>query len=260
MLPQLAPLFPPQFTGYHEPFVGSAAVYFHLHGLRGRMGRVRLTDSNAELINCYRIIQDRVDAVIELLARHKKKHSRNYYYEIRTRMPNELDEAQRAARFIYLNKTCYNGLYRVNSKGQFNVPMGRYKNPGVFDPDGLRRASAALQGAEIEVASFRDTMNRAQRGDFVYFDPPYHPLTKTANFTAYTESAFGEQEQRELAQVYCELDRTGCQVMLSNSWTPFVRELYEGFNLIEVKANRAINSNAGKRGRVSEMVVLNYEP
>lgn len=259
LLGQFAGLYPCQFAGYHEPFVGSAAVYFHLCGLRTPIRRARLTDSNAELVNCYTMVRDDVDSLIASLAKHRQQHSPDHYYEVRAQTPDALREVERAARLIYLNKTCYNGLYRVNRQGQFNVPMGSYKNPRIFDPAELRRASRALQNAEIEVAPFASVVKRARRGDFVYFDPPYHPLSNTANFTSYTQSTFGEQEQHELAHAFRELDRKGCKVMLSNSWTPFIRNLYKGFRLVEVKAVRVINSKAERRGKVSELVVLNYE-
>jgi DNA adenine methylase len=259
LLGQFAELYPCQFAGYHEPFVGSAAVYFHLCSLRTPTSRVRLTDSNAELVNCYTVVRDDVDSLIDSLAKHKRQHSPDHYYEVRAHPSDALSEVERAARLIYLNKTCYNGLYRVNRRGQFNVPLGSYKNPGIYAPGELRQASRALQNAEIEVAPFASVVKRARKGDFVYFDPPYHPLSSTANFTSYTQGAFGEQEQHELAQVFRALDRKGCKVMLSNSWTPFIRNLYKGFRLVEVKAARVINSKAEKRGKVSELVVLNYD-
>jgi DNA adenine methylase len=266
LLEQLASLYPDRFAGYHEPFVGSAAVFFHVQGLtlRGQlksfMGRVRLTDSNEELINCFRAVRDEVDGLITLLTEHKKGHNRSHYYKIRRQIPGELTGVERAARFIYLNKTCYNGLYRVNRKGQFNVPMGRYRNPRILDEKELRQASQALQHTEIEVADFREVVRCAKAGDFVYIDPPYHPLTLTANFTSYTQAIFGEPEQRDLARVFRDLDRKGCKVMLSNSWTPFILDLYRDFTRLEVKANRAINSDPARRGKISEVVVLNYAP
>ena len=261
LLAQLAPLIPPRFSGYHEPFVGSAAVFFYLQaaGSFHSTSRPRLTDSNAELINGYQAVRDEVEPVIDLLARHKLRHSKEYYYAVRAQVPAELSHVERAARLIYLNKTCFNGLYRVNSKGQFNVPLGRYKNPGIFSAEELRAASWALTDATIEVGDFQSVTKHARSGDFVYFDPPYHPLTATANFTSYTANEFGEKEQRELAEVFRALDAKGCRLMLSNSWTPFILGLYTGFNLVEVKATRQINSDAGKRGKVSEVVVMNYE-
>lgn len=266
LLPVLTALYPPSFKGYHEPFLGSAAVYFHLYALKARgvladgMTHVTLSDSNGELINCYQVVKDKLESLLPLLAEHKRKHSDQHYYAVREQLPAELTDIQRAARFIYVNKTCFNGLYRVNRRGQFNVPIGSYKNPGIFEAEALRRASHALQHAEIRVGDFHEVASRAKRGDFIYFDPPYHPLTKTANFTSYTQDTFGEDQQKELAEVYSALDRQGCDVMLSNSWTPFVLDLYKHFDCREVQAARAINSNRERRGKISELVVINYNP
>ncbi len=265
LLEQYAPLFPREFNGYHEPFVGSAAVYLRLCGLsaadplRSPLNRVRLTDSNDELINAYRAVRDQPHSLMALLAEHKRLHDQAHYYQVRAQKPNALSPIERAARLIYLNKTCFNGLYRVNRAGQFNVPMGRYQNPGLFDAEDLQRVSRALQRVELEVMDFRSVVQHARRGDFVYFDPPYLPVTRTAHFTRYTDQPFGEAQQCELAEVFRALDRQGCCVMLSNSWTPFILELYRDFNCIEVKAARAINSKAAGRGRVSEVVVVNYD-
>lgn len=266
LLPVFTALYPPIFKTYHEPFLGSAAVYFHLYGLNARgaladsMTGVTLSDSNSELVNCYRVVKDNVEELVPLLADHKRKHSHSHFYAVREQLPGRLTDILRAARFIYLNKTCYNGLYRVNRRGQFNVPIGSYKNPGIFEAEALRRASEALQQAEIRVGDFHEVADRAEKGDFIYFDPPYHPLTKSANFTSYTQEAFGEEQQKELADVYSALDRRGCYVMLSNSWTPFVLELYKQFDCRQVHAARAINSNSERRGKISELVVLNYNP
>lgn len=263
LLPQLEPLFPRQFNGYHEPFVGSAAVFFRLHNLKqggelkASMKRVSLTDSNEDLINCYRAVRDGVEGVIGWLVEHKHNHSPKYYYAVRAQNPRNMGDVERAARLIYLNKTCYNGLYRVNRKGQFNVPMGRYEDPGIFDPDELRAASRALAEAEIEVADFRTVLKQARRGDFVYFDPPYYPLSKTAGFTGYTQDSFGKFEHESLALVFRALDEKGCRVMLNNSWTTFTRKLYVDFKRIELMAVRSINSKPNKRGKISEMVVIN---
>jgi len=171
-----------------------------------------------------------------------------------------LSDVERAARTIYLNKTCYNGLYRVNSKGQFNVPIGSYKNPRIRDEDTLRAASAALQGVCVEVGDFRAIVDSAQTGDFFYFDPPYDPLSKTASFTSYTAGSFRDEDQRDLADVFAQLSEKGCRCMLSNSYTPFVRELYQDFAIETVLANRAISSDPNGRGGIREVVVLNYEP
>lgn len=266
LLDKFASLYPSSFMGYHEPFVGSAAVYFHLSNLRLTrhqplsVMRVYLADSNSELVNCYIVVRDNLRALLPLLETHKLQHSETYYYRVREQSPCELTDVERAARFIYLNKTCFNGLYRVNRNGQFNVPIGSYKNPSIYDAKVLERASTALRFATITVDEFHKVLDRAQRGDFVYFDPPYFPLTKTASFTSYTQDNFGEGKQRELSQVFRDLDNKGCSVMLSNSWTEFILDLYKDYKRIEVKASRAINSKGDGRGKVSELVVLNYEP
>lgn len=261
LLPQLQLLFPQRFEGYHEPFVGSAAVFFHLYNLKlngdlkASFKRVSLTDSNEELVNCYRAVRDGLDPLLSWLEEHKANHNTRYYYKVRAQNPRNMGDVERAARLIYLNKTCYNGLYRVNLKGQFNVPVGRYKNPGIFDPDELRAASHALQDVTIEEADFREVLKRARKGDFVYFDPPYFPISKTASFTSYTEKAFAKFEHESLALVFTALAEKGCKVMLTNSWTDFTRRLYAGYKRKEIMATRSINSKAAGRGKISEMVV-----
>ncbi len=261
LLEQYAPFFPERAETYYEPFVGSGAVFFYLRG-RGFARRYCLADSNAELINVYQVVRDAVDRLIELLAEHQARHSRAYYYEVRNRDRDpawqDEDPVVRAARMIYLNKTCYNGLWRVNSKGHFNVPMGRYRNPTILDEARLRAASAALRGVEIAVRDFRE---RPEAGppDFVYFDPPYHPLSETANFTGYSADDFDEDDQCDLARVYRELAARGCRLMLSNSDTPLVHRLYADFTIEIVQARRAINTRADRRGAISEVVVLNYQ-
>lgn len=263
LLSQLSRYFPAKFDGYHEPFVGSAAVFFHLYNLKqrgelnARMKRVSLTDSNEDLVICYRAVRDGVDGVIGWLTEHKANHNTRYFYKIRAQNTRNMGDVEQAARLIYLNKTCFNGLYRVNSKGQFNVPVGRYKNPGIFDPDDLRAASHALEDVTIEVADFRDVLKRVRKGDFVYFDPPYYPVSKTSSFTGYTQKAFGKFEHESLALVFKALHERGCSVMLNNSWTDFTRRLYTPYKRVELKANRAINSKGDRRGKISEMVVLN---
>jgi len=263
LLPQLERLFPQRFEGFHEPFVGSAAVFFRLYNLKesgeikASLKRISLTDSNEELINCYRAVRDGIDGVIGWLVEHKANHNARYYYKVRAQNPRNMGEVERAARLIYLNKTCYNGLYRVNSKGQFNVPLGRYTNPGIFDPDELRAASRALDEVTIEVADFREVLKRARKGDFIYFDPPYYPLSKTAHFAQFTTDSFGDFEHQSLALLFRALDERRCQVMLTNSWTDFTYRLYRGFRRIEVKGNRRINSATSKRGKISDMVVIN---
>jgi DNA adenine methylase len=260
LLSAFANLYPPagSFAGYHEPFLGSGAVFFQVRRyLRPR--RLALSDDNRELIETFVAIRDEVEAVIAELARHKEKHGEEHFYRVRDQLPLDLFPAARAARFIYLNRTCFNGLYRVNSRGRFNVPMGSYANPAILDAEGLRAASASLAGAEIAAQPFAQVLERAKRGDFVYFDPPYVPVSDTAYFTAYTRGSFGPRDQTQLADVYRQLSERGCRLMLSNSDTPLVRDLYRGFRLVELQARRSINSRADRRGPVGELVVMNYD-
>ena len=260
LLAQFEPLFPPTFARYIEPFVGGGAVFFHLWNTRRLRGPVLLFDHNAELVNAYRVVRDRVEELIAALAVHESQHSKAHYYTVRAwdRQDMPLDDVVRAARTLYLNRTCYNGLYRVNSKGQFNVPIGRHKNLRILYPGVLRTASAALQMAQIEVADFRAVAGIARSGDFVYFDPPYVPVSRTANFTSYTAGDFGDDDQAALAAVFAQLSARGCHCMLSNSYTPRVRELYADFAIHKVQANRAVNANASRRGAVSEAVVTSW--
>ena len=247
------------FGRYHEPFVGGGALFFELARLK-RLGRARacLSDGNSSLIETYSGLQQHVDEVIELLRAHNDQHAEDYYYQVRGLPPDTLPE--RAARIIYLNRTCYNGLYRENSKGQFNVPFGRYKNPLICDEPNLRACAEVLKKAELETRHFETVLDRAEPDDFVYFDPPYHPVSKTASFTAYAKGGFGEDAQRQLASVFAELAKKGVKVLLSNSDTDFVRSLYEGrgFTIQKVLANRLVNSRADRRGPVYEVLVRNF--
>ena len=253
LLAQYQPLFPESFGRYFEPFVGAGAVFFHL-----APGEAHLSDVNPELVNAYSVIRDHVDALIETLAGYQ--HDREFYYALRAVDPETLSPVERAARIIYLNKTCFNGLYRVNRRGQFNVPFGDYKNPRICDETGLRAAHAALQGVSVTHQGFDAVLAEAKSGDFVYFDPPYHPLSPTASFTSYAADDFGPEDQIRLAAVFRRLDAKGVKIMLSNSDTPFIRDLYEGFHIQQVWAPRAINRDASKRKGVPEVVVTNYVP
>ena len=261
LLPQLEALFPPpgEVKRYLEPFVGSGAVFFHLHNLQ-RPREIVLADSNAELIETYRAIQDDVEAVIRRLRRHRQAHAKEHYYRVRALDTARLSASARAARTIYLNKTCFNGLYRVNSRGGFNVPLGRYKSPPILDASNLRAAASALRDVELKVAHFRETPAYARAGDFIYFDPPYQPLSPTASFTAYTRGSFGARDQEELAEVFRSLAAMHCRVMLSNSDTELIHRLYRDFEIRKVDARRSINSNASRRGAILEVVVCSFAP
>lgn len=262
LLAQMAPYLPPRCRSYAEPFCGSAALYWYLYrqAQQGAFGlqQAYLSDRNPDLINCYEVVRDRVEDLILLLNQYRQQHSKRFYYHIRSLAHHQLDPLTRAARLIYLNKTCFNGLYRVNRAGQFNVPMGSYRNPQIVNAAVLRQASAALQNVALEVADFTGVLQWAKAGDFIYFDPPYYPLSKTASFTSYTHQPFGEAEHHALAAVVAELDRRGCLVMLSNAWVEPILSLYQRWRCIELKAGRAINSNGQGRGKISELLVINY--
>ena len=255
LLDELGKRMPTSFGRYFEPFVGGAALFFRTAPARAVLG-----DHNADLINVYRCVANDVDKVARRLAHHKRQHCEAHYYEVRASW-NERSSSQsdvdRAAQFLYMNKTCFNGLYRVNSKGGFNVPMGRYENPAIYDLASLRVASAALQKAEMYNAHYSEVVASAKAGDFVYFDPPYHPLTSTANFTSYTSSSFSEDDQQQLVDVANGLAERGCAVLLSNSDTPFIREIYKGWNIDTVMCGRSINSKATARGAVAEVMIYN---
>ena len=253
LLGQYRPFFPGAVARYHEPFAGSAAVFFEI-----APERATLADSNGALINCFTIVRDQVEPLIRRLDDLQARHDCRKYYEFRDRYNSEgIDPVERAALFIYLNHTCYNGLYRVNSRGHFNVPAGRYVRPRISDPDGLREASAALASTRLLTRRFDACVADAERGDFVYVDPPYHRL-HAGSFTSYTAEGFGEAEQRELAAVVDRLNAAGCRVMVSNSDTPLIRELYGAYRIVPIRAARAINSAPGGRGPVAEVLVLNY--
>ncbi|MBI4336639.1 MAG: DNA adenine methylase [Chloroflexi bacterium] len=251
LIQQYEPLVPPSFGSYFEPFLGGGAVFLRLlptHAV--------LSDINPELINAYLMVRDSVEPLIESLRRHRNEEQ--YYHTVRSQAPDKLSPIERASRFIYLNKTCYNGLYRVNRQGQFNVPFGRYEKSTICDAPNLRAMSLALRRATILLDDFEVATERASALDFVYLDPPYKPMTKTACFTGYSKGGFDDGQQERLMRVFCELHRRGCFVMLSNSDTPLIRWLYRDFDLVEVRAKRAINCNGDGRGTISELVIRNY--
>lgn len=285
LLPALREFYPGKFKTYHEPFLGSGAVFFDLAESGAlQHGRVRLTDVNADLIGCCLRLSDEPHAVI----RHLRKLEAGYaaapeehYYRIRDEVFNparaaitngrhprpEAYSPELAGMLIYLNRTGYNGLFRLNSSGLFNVPRGRYKNPRICDEENLRRVSSTLSAlsVKIEHLRFETVVKSARKGDFVYFDPPYAPLSATAHFTSYTSDGFDTEDQRELQRVVFELVRKGCHVVLSNSTAPEIKELYRDNAEAErlhikahtVPARRAINSNASRRGHVDEYIITN---
>lgn len=253
LLSQYQAYLPTQFKRYFEPFAGGAAMFFWLRGQRAPFSAT-LSDSNQELVNCYQVVQERPQPLLDRLRQMSERHTPDYYYQVRAELP--ADEVARAARLIYLNKTCYNGLYRVNSSGHFNVPMGRYKNPSIVQEEKIWAAHTALQGVTLNTRPFDKAAAVARKGDFVYLDPPYQPLNPTSSFTSYTKDSFGEPQQRLLAQIFKRLVRRGCQVMLSNSDSEFVQELYCEFERIEVQAPRFINSKSDKRSAIKELLIL----
>jgi DNA adenine methylase len=268
LIPELSRRLPRTFRRYHEPFVGGAALFFHLYNTgRLRAGAV-LSDFNHELVECYEVVRDDVESLITLLRwHHQRRLDGEYFRQVRNwdREPDfaKRSKIERAARTIFLNRTCYNGLYRLNRKGQFNAPFGYYKNPLICDPENLRAVSAALRTVELRAGDFADVLERAEPGDLVYFDPPYVPVSATASFTHYTGQTFGPEDQRRLAQVFATLAERGVSVMLSNSATPLSRELYannpRAANTSVVYASRKINCDGAKRGSVEELIVCGYD-
>ena len=264
---RLAPLIverAPAFRRYHEPFLGGGAVFFALCAA-GNVAAARLADGNAALIECYAAVRDEPARLIDALRRLSDAYvSRDadgradFYYAQRAEEP--VDPVERAARLIFLNRTCYNGLYRLNASGRFNVPHGRYANPRILDEPGLRAASACLQGVRLVAEDFASACAAAQRGDFVYLDPPYVPLSRTSSFTGYTSGDFGPADQERLRDTFDDLTRRGVAAMLSNSEHQFVRELYEGtgYELELVTMSRAINSVGSKRAPIPELLIDNF--
>ncbi len=259
LLPELRARLPGKYKRYYEPFAGGAALFFSLGPQDGCLG-----DMNEALIMTYTAVADCTSEVVDDLENHKRRHREDdaYYYTVRDAWNEGRwvgDHAGRAAAFIYLNKTCFNGLWRVNRAGQFNVPKGDYKDPTIFDKDMLLAAAAVLRGTELLVGGYDVTSEPAQAGDFVYFDPPYDPVSKTSNFTSYTKDAFGKDHQKALAEHARKLKDRGVFVMLSNNDTSYVRSLYEDFCIDNVKCARPINSKGDKRGQVDEVIITSYE-
>jgi len=283
LLPRLRPFYPDTFGAYIEPFVGSGAVFFDLHALGKLRDRdVVLIDSNPDLIGCYEAVRSSPDEVareLEGLAAGHARDGREHYFRVRDDCFNPLRDRlqatdgriaytpELAAMLIYLNRTGFNGLFRVNARGAFNVPPGRYERPAIADLDRLSHAAEALSGPRVRLVcgSFESVRDLARRGDFVYCDPPYAPLSRTANFTSYTAPRFDEADQRKLQALVVALARRGCRVLVSNSTADAIAALYErnrtaraaGLRTLRVPARRAINSNAARRGPVDEFLITN---
>lgn len=262
LLEQFKSLFPKKYNKYYEPFVGGGAVFFYLKPESGH-----INDINEVLINTYKIIKTKPHDLIELLRdledkfhKTKDENKKEFYYDIREKF-NDIKKPnlQKSAYLIFLNKTCFNGMYRENSKGGFNVPFGQYKNPTILNESNILEVSKLLKHIEITNTSFEECLENAEKGDFIYFDPPYYPLNKTSSFTTYSKDNFLEKEQEKLASLFKKLDKKGCYVMLSNSNTEFIEKLYKGYNIKKIHANRMINSVSSKRGKILEIVVRNYE-
>ena len=254
--------FPKQFGTYHEPFLGGGAVMFNLLTKEPQLS-CHVSDFNSDLILAYVTIRDKLGKLIESLENHSKnyhKDSTDYYYEVRKQEPKQ--QIEKVSRLIFLNRTCFNGLYRVNKKGQFNVPLGRYTNPNIVNKENLNAVSKILQSEKIKILcrGFEAVLDDTKKGDLVYFDPPYHPISNTANFTSYTHRDFTEDDLQRLVDLANQLNSKGCHVLLSNSNSKTVKDYFseKHWSISEIKANRAINSNSKKRTGHKEIIIKNY--
>lgn len=281
LIPQITKYYPEALkTGcinkYVEPFVGGGAILLDVLQ-KYEIKKAYAYDTNQDLVNAYNVIKTNVDDLIKKLKKYEDEYigldmesRKEYYYDVRSEYnSSEIKtgklSVKRASEFIFLNRTCFNGLYRVNQSGDFNVPMGKYKNPTICDEENLRGLSELLQNVEIIYGDYQDTLELVDDNTFVYFDPPYRPLNITSGFTSYTKEDFNDEDQKQLASYYKKLDSMDAKLMLSNSNPKNVNEedtffddIYQGFNINELQANRMINSNATKRGKISELLILNY--
>jgi DNA adenine methylase len=262
LIPQIIRFMPSKFARYFEPFLGGGAVFFHI---ATHNKNAFLSDINMDLINAYKVIRNHVEELITCLKYHQTEYNKSpkrYYYQLRDTAKSR-NKIENAARFIALNKTCYNGLYRVNKNGLFNVPIGRYKNPVICDTFNLRKMSIVLRQSRsyLGVTDYKKILvEKAEKDDFVYLDPPFHPISKTANFTSYTNNGFTFEDQKELAIIFKELTRRGCKLLLSNSNTEEIRRLYSDFSHFtdEAVVNRSINAVGSKRVGHIELLIRNY--
>ena len=262
LIPILNENLPKSFGTYYEPFLGGGALLFHLLTERNAQ-KCSISDLNSDLVLTYTTIRNRIDELISSLKNHEKnyhKDSKSYYYSVRESNPRS--EIEKTSRLLFLNRTCFNGLYRVNSKGKFNVPLGKYSNPNIVNEDNLRSVSAILQSSKVAIKcrDFEAVLRDAKKGDLVYFDPPYQPVSQTANFTSYTNKSFTYEDLNRLSELCLKLDSKGCKVMLSNSDSKDVADMFsnKSWKINRIKANRSINSNSKKRTGHFELLIKNY--
>jgi len=252
---------PTNIDRYFEPFLGSGAFFFHLVQSRKQF-KAYLSDSNPHLINTYREVRDNLNELIEILVDHQNSYHKNrekYYYSVRDDQSNKTN-TEAAAKFIFLNKTCYNGLYRVNKLGNFNVPHGRYFNPKICNKEKLIDCSGLLNSEEVKIVCdiYKNSTLKCKDNDFVYLDPPYFPISRTSNFTDYTKESFGIQQHQELASEFDRLDSIGTKILLSNSNSEYVKSLYKKYFVLKVKSARSINCNADRRSDHHDLIISNY--
>ena len=260
LMPEIRKMLPRGVANrpYYEPFIGGGALFFDL-----QPKRAIINDYNEELINVYTVIRDNPNELIEDLRKHE--NTAEYFYKIRAvdRQPlfAHLSKIQRASRIIYLNKTCYNGLYRVNNAGEFNSPFGKYRNPNIVNEPVIKAVSKYLNSPQIQISNgdYELILRDIPINSFVYLDPPYHPISESSNFTGYVQGGWNEGDQLRLRDVCNRLNDNGIKFLLSNSASDFIRDIYSGYNIHVVQANRAVNSNSSKRGQVDEFLICNYE-
>ena len=259
LMPEIIKKIPENYNCYYEPFLGGAAVLLNL-----KPKEAIVNDLNKELINVYRVVKKYPDKLLEFLQIHEINHSEEYYYQIRAmdREPNysKLSPIEKAARIIYLNHTCYNGLYRVNRDGYFNTPIGKYKNPNILNKNNILEVSKYFNDSSIKfsVGDYKKILKDVEKDDFVYLDPPYDPLTDSASFTMYTKEGFGKNNQKELKKVCDYINKKGAKFLQSNSDTEYIRELYKDYKIVEISASRMINSKAKGRAKIKEVLISNY--
>jgi len=262
LIPEIEKHLPEKFSSYFEPFLGGGALLFHLLSENKNL-KGYVSDLNSDLILSYVTIRDNLSSLLKSLQKHSDNYfsdSKSYYYSVRESNPKS--QIEKVSRLLFMNRTCFNGLYRVNSKGKFNVPLGRYSNPNIVQEENLRSVNQFLNHNKIIIKcqDFSSTIEKAKKGDFIYFDPPYQPVSKTANFTSYTHGNFGLNDLKRLAKVSNELTKKGVNVLLSNSSSKQVRELFSSrdWEIFEIQANRAINSDSNKRTGHLELLIKNY--